>query len=145
MLKLTPCASSDTLPDDTLTLTHDERQKSRQRAMTDTGIDAGIFLPRRTTLKPGDTLRAEDGRIVVIRARPEPVSVATTVDPWLLARAAYHLGNRHVALEVRPGELRYLQDHVLDEMVLRLGLKLRHEETGFEPEPGAYHGASHAH
>ncbi len=145
MLKLTPCSANAAIPDDSLTLTHDERQKSRQRVMTDTGIEAGIFLPRSSSLKPGDTLKAEDGRIVVIRARPEPVSVATTADPWLLARAAYHLGNRHVALEVRPGELRYLQDHVLDAMVRQLGLGLHHEESGFEPEPGAYHGQAHAH
>ncbi len=144
MLKLTPCSGSEAAPDDALTLTHDQRQKSRLRVVTDTGIDAGIFLPHRSsTLKPGDALRAEDGRIVVVRAQPEPVSVATTPDSWLLARACYHLGNRHVALAIRPPELRYLQDHVLDEMLRQLGLTVRHEEAGFEPEPGAYH--SHAH
>lgn len=146
MLKLFPHSSDDSSPDDALTLTHDQRQKSRLRVETDTGLDAGVFLPRRSSLRPGDRLQAEDGRIVVIRAKPEPISVAVTDNPGLLARACYHLGNRHVALEIRAGELRYLQDHVLDEMVRQLGLGVHHDETGFEPEPGAYHaGHSHGH
>lgn len=146
MLKLTALAPTDAQPDDTLTLTHELRQKSRLRIHSDGGVDTGLFLPRSNLLRPGDRLQAEDGRIFVIRAQAEAVSVVRCLDPWLLARVSYHLGNRHVALQIEPGELRYLQDHVLDDMVRQLGLEISHEQTGFEPEQGAYHtGHAHGH
>jgi urease accessory protein len=78
----------------------------------------------------------------LILAAPEQVSVARTDDALLLARACYHLGNRHVALQITPGELRYLADHVLDDMVRGLGLAVTQESAPFEPEAGAY---SHGH
>ena len=82
---------------------------------------------------------------VLVKAAREPVSTVLSLDPQLLARACYHLGNRHVALQIEPGRLRYLQDHVLDEMVRGLGLEVIVEEAPFEPESGAYGGPAHAH
>lgn len=127
----------------TLTLPFDLRQKSRLRTRLDSGEEVGLFLPRGTVLRHGDRLRAADGRVIEVRAAPETVSTARTDEPLLLARAAYHLGNRHVALQLGPGWLRYLHDHVLDGMVRELGLDVIGEQAPFEPEAGAYGGGHH--
>ena len=127
----------------TLTLPFEQRQKSRLRTRLDNGEEVGLFLPRGTVLRHGDRLRAADGRVVEVRAAPETVSTARTDDPLRLARAAYHLGNRHVALQLGPGWLRYLHDHVLDGMVRELGLEVIYEQAPFEPEAGAYGGGHH--
>ena len=126
-----------------LTLPFELRQKSRLRTRLDSGEDVGLFLPRGTVLRHGDRLRATDGRVIEVRAAPETVSTARTDDPLLLARAAYHLGNRHIALQLGPGWLRYLHDHVLDSMVRELGLTVIGEQAPFEPEAGAYGGGHH--
>ncbi|KAB2930420.1 MAG: urease accessory protein UreE [Candidatus Contendobacter sp.] len=127
----------------TLTLPFDLRQKSRLRTRLDSGEEVGLFLPRGTVLRHGDRLRTADGRVIEVRAAPETVSTARTDEPLLLARAAYHLGNRHVALEIGPGWLRYLHDHVLDGMARELGLTVIDEQAPFEPEAGAYGGGHH--
>jgi urease accessory protein len=132
----------------TLTLPFDLRQKSRLRTRLDSGEDVGLFLPRGTVLRHGDRLRTTDGWVVEVRAAPETVSTARSDDPLLLARAAYHLGNRHVALQLGVGWLRYAHDHVLDRMVRELGLTVSGERVPFEPEAGAYGGGDqhgHAH
>lgn len=128
-----------------VTLTLDQRVRSRLRARLDDGREAGIFLERGDTLKDGDCLVSEDRDLVLVRAAPEPVSTARARDPLLLARACYHLGNRHVALQIDAGRLRYLQDHVLDEMVRGMGLDVIAEDAPFEPEPGAYGRSAHPH
>ncbi len=124
---------------DTLTLLFEARQKSRLLVRLDSGAEAGVFLPRGTVLRDGDRLLADDGRVVLVRAAAEPVSVVRTADALLFARACYHLGNRHVSLQLDNGELRYLRDHVLDDMVRGLGLTVEHALMPFEPERGAYH------
>jgi urease accessory protein len=126
-----------------LTLPFDQRQKSRLRAQLDSGEEVGLFLPRGTVLRHGDRLRAADGRVVEVRAALEMVSTARADDPLALARAAYHLGNRHVALQLGPGWLRYPHDHVLDGMARELGLAVTCEQAPFEPEAGAYGGGHH--
>lgn len=128
-----------------LTLPFDLRSKSRLRASLDDASEVGVFMPRGTVLRHGDCLRASDGRIVEVQAAAETVSTAGTDDMLLLARAAYHLGNRHVALQVGLGWLRYQHDHVLDEMVKQLGLNITVEQVPFEPEAGAYGGGYHHH
>lgn len=127
-----------------LTLPFELRQRSRLRCMLDSGEEAGLILERGTVLRGGDRLQAEDGRIIVVLAAPEQLSVLASSDPVLLARAAYHLGNRHVAVQVLPGSLRYQHDHVLDDMVRGLGLTVRIETQPFEPEGGAYGRHEHA-
>ena len=128
-----------------LTLPFEARQKSRLRATLDDGTEVGLFLPRGTVLRDGDRLRAADGRVVEVRAADEPVSTVHSDDPQQLARAAYHLGNRHVALQIGPGWLRYRHDHVLDAMVAVLGLTVSTGRAPFEPEAGAYGGGHHHH
>ena len=129
----------------TLTLPFELRQKSRLRVKLDNGEEAGLILPRGSVLRGGDCLRAENGVIIQIQAASESVTTAYTDNPTLLARACYHLGNRHVPLQVGDGWLRYLHDHVLDEMVEKLSLDVKQENTPFEPESGAYGGGGHHH
>jgi urease accessory protein len=121
-----------------LVLPFELRQKARQRARLESGRAIGIQLARGTVLRDGDLLRAATGEIVEIIAATELVSNAYSDDLVLLARASYHLGNRHVHLQVGPGWVRYLRDHVLDHMVESLGLTVMHVEQAFEPEAGAY-------
>lgn len=127
----------------TVTLTMDQRLRSRQKVVLDDGREAGILLPRGTTLRDGDVLLSADGLAVRVRAAPEELSRVECTDALSLARAAYHLGNRHVALQIEPGRLYYLHDHVLDDLVRGLGLEVQMESRAFEPEPGAYQGLEH--
>ncbi|WP_434360971.1 urease accessory protein UreE [Parasalinivibrio latis] len=131
--------------DTTLSLTIDQRIKTRQRVKLDDGRDAGLFLPRGYILRDGDLLESEDGVRVGIIAAGEAVSTVYSSDAHLLARACYHLGNRHVPLQITPGWVRYQHDHVLDDMVTRLGLQVTAESAPFEPEAGAYGSHSHSH
>ncbi|MCP5149515.1 MAG: urease accessory protein UreE [Ectothiorhodospiraceae bacterium] len=144
-LRIEALADAGGAADETLTLPFEQRQRSRARVRLDGGREVGLFLPRGTVLRSGDRLRLSDGRVVEVRAAPESVSTALAADPILLARAAYHLGNRHVALQVGAGWVRYLHDHVLDDMVRALGLDVRAERAPFEPESGAYGGHGHDH
>lgn len=128
-----------------LILSFEYRQKSRLRTNLDDGTDVLLSLPRGTVLRQGDLLRAVDGTIVQVEAALETVSVASTDDLLLLARACYHLGNRHVPVQVGNGWLRFLPDHVLAHMVEGLGLVVQEETAPFEPESGAYHSHSQAH
>jgi len=130
-----------------LVLPFDSRCKSRLRTKLQSGEECGLFLDRGTVLRGGDKLEANDGRIVEVVAAPEVLMEAVSGDTMLLIKAAYHLGNRHVALEVKPGRIRFASDHVLGEMVRGLGPKLSEIEAPFEPESGAYgtHGAHGGH
>ena len=123
----------------TVTLTFERRQRTRQRLLLDDGREAALLLPRGTVLRGGDYLHAENGEVIAIKAATEEVSNAFCSDPLQLARAAYHLGNRHVAVQVGVGWLRYLRDHVLDHMLEEMGLQVRPDTVAFEPEAGAYH------
>src|SRR5690606_22565244 len=116
--------------------------KSRLRTRLESGEEIGLFLPRGTVLRGGTKLRAQDGRIVEVRAAHEPLLEARCADPTLLARAAYHLGNRHVAVEVGASSLRLQPDSVLAQMLRGLGLRVCAIDAPFEPEAGAY---AHAH
>lgn len=129
----------------TLTLPFDSRQRSRLRVVLSDGRAAGLALPRGSVLRGGDLLRTSEGRIVRVVAAPEAVSTARSSAQRALMRAAYHLGNRHVPLEIGDGFVRYLHDHVLDAMVRDLGLSVEAEQAPFEPEGGAYaRGHSHS-
>ncbi|NEX19230.1 urease accessory protein UreE [Thiorhodococcus mannitoliphagus] len=128
-----------------VTLTLDQRVRSRLRVDLDDGREAGILLERSSTLRDGDCLVSDEGLVVRVRAGAEALSSVRCEDPLLLARACYHLGNRHVALQIQPGMLRYQHDHVLDEMLRGLGLTVALEQVPFEPEPGAYDGGHTGH
>jgi len=135
-----------------LVLPFDQRQKSRLRARLDSGIEAALMLERGTILRGGDRLLSGDGRIVLVVAADEPVLQVTASNPAQLMRAAYHLGNRHVPLQISQGDgqdgagwLRLEQDHVLKEMLLGLDMTVQELLAPFEPEAGAYGGGYHHH
>jgi len=130
-------------PDDVLELPYERRQISRQRVTLTSGVEIGLFLPRGTVLHNGDRLALDDGRIVEVRALAEALSGVSANAAPLLARAAYHLGNRHVWVEIDADSLYYLEDHVLDQMLMSLGLSVRHQNRPFEPEGGAYDDDGH--
>ena len=131
--------------DDTLVLPFVRRQKSRLRVVLESGDEAALFLERGSILRGGDRLKADDGRIVRVEAALEPVLYVTASSPLHLSRAAYHLGNRHVPLQVGEGWLLLEQDHVLQEMLLGLGMTVFEKFSPFEPEAGAYGGGHHHH
>ena len=127
-------------------LTFERRCKSRLRARLVSDEECGLFLERGTVLRGGDKLVASNGVIIEIIAAPEALMEAASADALQLARVAYHLGNRHVAVEILPTCLRFAHDRVLGEMVRGLGLPVTEVEAAFEPESGAYGGGgSHAH
>ena len=130
---------------ETLTLAFDMRQKARLKTKLDNGEKAGLMLPRGLVLRGGDCLRTDEGIIVKVIAAQEKVSIASCSDKPLLAKASYHLGNRHIPLQIEENCIIYLVDHVLDEMVKSLGLTVTHEMRAFEPETGAYHHHHHEH
>ena len=136
-------ASAANRPIAQLELPFELRQKSRQRARLASGEEAALMLPRGTLLRGGDLLLASDGRIVKVIASCELVLHVECASPEALARAAYHLGNRHVPVEVGSGYLRLAADHVLEEMLKGLGAVTTAVQAPFEPEAGAY--AAHGH
>ena len=131
-------------------LDFDHRKRSRFRATTHCGKTVGFFLPRGNVLHCGDLLKAESGELIQVASAIEAVSTVTADNPLALLKAAYHLGNRHVPLQIdyqtdphsNPNIhwLRYLQDYVLDDMVIQLGANINHETVAFQPESGAYGG-----
>lgn len=144
----------------TVELDWDTRQKSRFDATDSSGRAIGVFLPRGTAVRGGDVLVAEDGSLVRVLAAPQPVLRVTACtqhgSPFDLLRAAYHLGNRHVQLELRPDHLQLEPDHVLADMLRQMHLIVTEANAPFEPESGAYaaaapagsahgHGHSHGH
>ena len=135
---------------DSVALAYDERKRSRLKVTLASGAEAGIFLERGDHLHGGDKLAAEDGSTIVeILAAPEKLIEAVADSPLLFARAAYHLGNRHVPVQILPsesgGKLRFQTDHVLADMARGLGCAISETEAPFQPESGAYgaHGGHH--
>jgi urease accessory protein len=124
-------------------LTFDSRSKSRLLVRLDNGEEAALVVERGRLLRGGDRVPLDDGRYVLIVAADESLLEASSADPLLIARAAYHLGNRHVAVQFVNDGLRFLADHVLGEMVAGLGLSVTALDAPFEPEGGAY--GHHAH
>ncbi|MEK9776178.1 MAG: urease accessory protein UreE [Quisquiliibacterium sp.] len=131
---------------DRIELSFESRCRSRFRARSVGGRDCGVFLERGTVLRGGDKLTGPDGTVFEVVAAPEALTEARSSNPLLIAKAAYHLGNRHVAVQLMPDRLRFIDDAVLGEMVRGLGLEVVKTTTAFEPESGAYgsHGG-HAH
>jgi urease accessory protein len=133
----------------TVELDWDVRQKSRFDATDSQGRELGVFLPPGTAVRGGDVLVVEDGSMVCVLAAPQPVMVirpdAQHGSPFDLVRAAYHLGNRHVAIEVQPDHLKIEPDHVLAEMLRRMHLLVEDLFAAFEPEGGAYGNHAHEH
>jgi urease accessory protein len=127
----------------------DLRQKSRFETTDSQGRSIGVFLPRGTVLRGGDVLVAEDGSIIRVVAAPQTVLRITACaehgSAFDLTRAAYHLGNRHVPIELQPDHLKIEPDHVLAEMLVAMHLTVHEVSETFEPESGAYAAGGHAH
>lgn len=136
--KLTQAETDGLDINDTICLPFDERKRGRLKTVTASGEDVGIFVERGEVMRDGTVLKAESGELFKIVAADEEVTTASTADAHLFARACYHLGNRHVPLQVGDGWLRYQNDYVLDDMLRQLGLDVQHEQAPFEPENGAY-------
>ncbi|MBC7598284.1 MAG: urease accessory protein UreE [Polaromonas sp.] len=133
----------------TVELDWDIRQKSRFETTDSLGRQLGIFLPRGTLMRGGDVLIAEDGSMVKVIAAPQSTLRITACtshgSAFDLTRAAYHLGNRHVAIELKPDHLKIEPDHVLAEMLRSMHLIVNEVEEAFEPEGGAYSAGGHGH
>ena len=127
-----------------LSLPFELRQKSRLRTKLASGEEAGLFLEHGSILRGGDCLRANDGRIVLVVAADEELMEAKCVTPFQLVRAAYHLGNRHVPVQIGEGWLRFQADDVLAQMLRGLKATVSKVSAPFEPEAGAYAGG-HSH
>jgi urease accessory protein len=133
-----------------LTLDWDVRQKSRFHAVDSAGRELAVVLPRGTQLRGGHLLVAEDGSLILVEAAPQQVLKITHCSShgsrFDLMRAAYHLGNRHVAMELKPDHLKIEPDHVLADMLRAMHLIVHQVSEPFEPEGGAYgHGTHGAH
>ena len=132
-----------------VSLDWDVRQKSRFDATDSTGRVIGVFLPRGTLVRGGDVLVLEDGSLVRVQAAPQDVLRITACaqhgSPFDLTRAAYHLGNRHVPIELQPDHLKIEPDHVLADMLRAMHMTVVAVQEAFEPEGGAYSSQGHTH
>jgi urease accessory protein len=131
---------------DAVALAYDDRHRRRLAMQGEGGLEFLLDLPEATVLRHGDGLVLEDGRMVEVRARPEPLLVVTARDAHHLARLAWHLGNRHVPATIEPDRILMRPDHVLAGMLAGLGAEVSAIEAPFDPEGGAYagHGDAHA-
>ncbi|PZV00973.1 MAG: urease accessory protein UreE [Leptolyngbya sp.] len=130
----------------TLSLTASDRAKSRHRFTADDGTAIYLNLPRGTVLRGGDLLGWEEETVIRVVAKPEPVVVVKAQSSFDLMRAAYHLGNRHVSLELAPDHLKLEPDPVIETLLHQLGgLELTTVTLPFEPEAGAYRSTTHNH
>jgi urease accessory protein len=132
--------------DEQLVLDHLQREKGRFKTQASSGSEVRVFLERGNTLAIGEVLRSNCGKNLAVIGAVEPVIIATTNDWGQFSKACYHLGNRHVKLQVGDRWLRITPDHVLEEMLQQQGLQTKAEQAVFVPEPGAYFKrGSHGH
>ncbi len=143
MLEFSKRVNSKSAVAESLTLPYRQRQKSRQRVVLDSGKEAGILLDHGKRLHGGDILCTRDGYCLRVIEALEPVSTVFTNNSQALARASYHVGNRHIPIQIGKNWIRYERDHVVDDMIRRLDLTPKHEIAPFEPEDGAYNKHSH--
>ncbi len=142
--------SDNTAPTDILELPYDHRKRGRIKAETARGLAVGLFLERGKCLQDGDLLEAESGEVIQIVAAKEELIVAKANDPLQFAKICYHLGNRHVPLQIGDFWIRFQPDHVLEELCRYYHLEVSKEQAPFQPESGAYgahssHQHSHVH
>lgn len=131
---------------DHVTLDHDARHRRRFHYVAEGGTAFLLDLPRATVLSDGDAIRLTDGRLIAVRAAPEPLIEVTAADPVALMRLAWHIGNRHLAADLKPGAILIRDDHVIADMLRGLGGQVRRIDAPFTPEQGAYAGGhSHDH
>jgi len=130
---------------DVVVLDFDHRHRRRLRMQGEGGLDFLLDLPGAVALRNGDGLLLEDGRIVEVRASHEPLLEVRAADPLHLVRLAWHLGNRHLPVQIEAERLLIREDHVIEAMLVSLGATVAHVEAPFDPEGGAYEGGGHGH
>jgi urease accessory protein len=131
-------------PDCSVLLTHEQRDRGRLKLVSNQGEEVRVFLERGKPIQVGEFLKTNCGLFIQVLGAVESVVLASSDDWHVFSRACYHLGNRHTKIEVGERWLRIKPDHVLEEMLVQLGLVVSHEEAVFVPESGAYsHGHSH--
>lgn len=145
MLRIEQRCESRPACDERLILPFELRQKSRFNAQLANGVDVMVVLARGGTLRDGDCLLMQDGRTVCVVAAAERLLRVNAGDAASLARAAYHLGNRHAAVEIGTDFLQLPYDHVLADMLTQLGVHINEVTAPFQPERGAYGGGHHHH
>ncbi len=124
---------------DEITLDYDRRHRRRHRFTTASGVEILLDLPEAIHIRDGDAMGLEDGTCISVRAAPEELLEITVADAHALTRLAWHLGNRHLAVQILPDRLRILRDHVIAEMIQLLGGSVSEISAPFDPETGAYH------
>ncbi len=135
---------------DTVLLDSTERHRRRATMTCVRGLEFLLDLPEAIMLRTGDAIMLDDGRLVEVLGRPEPLAEIRVRDPRQLANVAWHLGNRHLPVQIFETKIRIRRDHVIEEMVRGLGAKIALIEAAFDPEGGAYavaeaHDHGHAH
>jgi urease accessory protein len=135
----------DARASDAVLLDFDMRHRRRIALRTESGADLLLDLSHAARLRDGDGLALDDGGVVRVRARPEPLLEVHAHGPDTLVRIAWHLGNRHLPVQILAGRLRIREDHVIADMVRQLGGHAQRIEAPFDPEAGAYAGGHHHH
>lgn len=141
-----PASKADASTTDglTVTLTQDQRYRRRIALKADQGLDFLLDLPEAVLLRHGDELKLEDGRLVRVRAVPEDLLQVTAQSEHHMIRLAWHLGNRHLEAQIEETRILIRPDHVIAEMLEKLGAQISTVTEPFNPEGGAY-GSGHAH
>lgn len=146
MIRATSITHSHDAPADTVTLSYDDRFRRRIALTSDGGLAFLLDLAQTAELRDGDDLALEDGRHVRVRAADEPLMKATATDPHHLIRIAWHVGNRHLPCEIYADHLILRTDHVIADMLEKLGASVEQINAPFNPEGGAYGtGRTHSH
>jgi urease accessory protein len=143
--KVFPAAAWSQVATDTVVLDFDHRHRRRLRMQGEGGLDFLLDLPEAVAIRDGDGLLLEDGRIVAVRASNEPLLEIRARDALHLVRLAWHLGNRHLPVQIAADRLLIREDHVIAAMLTSLGATVAHVEAPFDPEGGAYEGGGHGH
>ena len=135
---------------DLVTLDSTERHRRRVVLTAERGLAFLLDLSHATVLRDGDGLVLDDGAIIRVAGKPEPLVEISAAGPSDLVRISWHIGNRHADVQIIGDRLRIQRDHVLEEMLHGLGARLTHIDAAFDPESGAYehhhhHGDGHDH
>lgn len=143
-IKVFPADEWTHVATDTVVLDFDHRHRRRLRMQGEGGLDFLLDLPETVAIRDGDGLLLEDGRIVEVKASVEPLVEIRAADAGHLVRLAWHLGNRHLPVQIEADRLLIREDHVIEAMLAALGATVTHIEAPFDPEGGAYgHGHQH--
>ena len=130
---------------DTVLLDSTERHRRRATMTCVRGLEFLLDLPEAIMLRTGDAIMLDDGRLIEVLGKPEPLAEIRCASPRELANVSWHLGNRHLPVQIFDNRIRIRRDHVIEDMVRGLGAKVALIEAAFDPEGGAYAQPEHGH